>query len=136
MFIVDLAAFLIGSAAQFFVAEAWHLFVIRLVMGMAIGADYAIGWPLLAEFSPARLRGWSACTGSATSRPTSPSPALVPRQELSSFPRPSTAWVSGTMLIAAGICALGAIASHHLAPETKGLSLTEASAPLHRAGAK
>ncbi|MBT2515692.1 MFS transporter [Arthrobacter sp. ISL-30] len=57
MFIVDLAIFLLGSAAQFFVADAWQLFVIRLVMGMAIGADYAIGWPLLAEFSPARLRG-------------------------------------------------------------------------------
>lgn len=57
MFIVDLAIFLVGSAAQFFVAEAWQLFVIRLVMGMAIGADYAIGWPLLAEFSPAKLRG-------------------------------------------------------------------------------
>jgi putative MFS transporter len=57
MFIVDLAIFLVGSAAQFFVGEAWHLFVIRLVMGMAIGADYAIGWPLLAEFSPAKLRG-------------------------------------------------------------------------------
>lgn len=57
MFIVDLAIFLVGSAAQFFVADAWQLFVIRLVMGMAIGADYAIGWPLLVEFSPARLRG-------------------------------------------------------------------------------
>ncbi|WP_312856907.1 MFS transporter [Arthrobacter mobilis] len=57
MFVVDLAIFLVGSAAQFFVAEAWQLFAIRLVMGMAIGADYAIGWPLLAEFSPARLRG-------------------------------------------------------------------------------
>jgi putative MFS transporter len=57
MFIVDLAIFLVGSAAQFFVAEPWQLFVIRLVMGMAIGADYAIGWPLLAEFSPAHLRG-------------------------------------------------------------------------------
>ncbi|WP_307857021.1 MFS transporter [Pseudarthrobacter albicanus] len=57
MFTIDLAIFLAGSAAQFFVAEAWQLFVIRLVMGMAIGADYAIGWPLLAEFSPARMRG-------------------------------------------------------------------------------
>jgi len=57
MFIVDLAIFLVGSAAQFFVAEPWQLFAIRLLMGMAIGADYAIGWPLLAEFSPARLRG-------------------------------------------------------------------------------
>ncbi|SDP43475.1 MFS transporter, putative metabolite transport protein [Arthrobacter sp. ok909] len=57
MFIVDLAVFLVGSAAQFFVAEPWQLFAIRLLMGMAIGADYAIGWPLLVEFSPARLRG-------------------------------------------------------------------------------
>ncbi|MFD1210598.1 MFS transporter [Arthrobacter sp. GCM10027362] len=57
MFVVDLAIFLVGSAAQFFVAEPWQLFAIRLLMGLAIGADYAIGWPLLAEFSPARLRG-------------------------------------------------------------------------------
>ncbi|GAB90169.1 MFS transporter [Gordonia rhizosphera] len=57
MFTVDLAIFLIGSVAQFFVGEAWQLFVIRFVMGLAIGADYAIGWPMLAEFSPARIRG-------------------------------------------------------------------------------
>lgn len=57
MFIVDLSIFLVGSFMQFFVDSAWQLFVIRLIMGMAIGADYAIGWPLLAEFSPARLRG-------------------------------------------------------------------------------
>lgn len=57
MFIVDLSIFLVGSAAQFFVADAWQLFAIRLLMGMAIGADYAIGWPLMVEFSPARLRG-------------------------------------------------------------------------------
>ncbi len=57
MFTVDLAVFLVGSVAQFFVTEAWQLFVVRLVMGIAIGADYSIGWPLLAEFAPARLRG-------------------------------------------------------------------------------
>ena len=57
MFTIDLAIFLVGSVAQFFVAEAWQLFVVRLVMGIAIGADYSIGWPLLAEFAPARLRG-------------------------------------------------------------------------------
>jgi putative MFS transporter len=57
MFIVDLSIFLVGSAAQFFVTDAWQLFAIRLLMGMAIGADYAIGWPLMVEFSPARLRG-------------------------------------------------------------------------------
>ncbi|WP_376766161.1 MFS transporter [Arthrobacter mobilis] len=57
MFICTLALFLIGSAAQFFIADEWSLFLVRLLMGMAIGADYAIGWPLLAEFAPARLRG-------------------------------------------------------------------------------
>lgn len=57
MFIVDLSIFLVGSAAQFFVADGMQLFIVRLLMGMAIGADYAIGWPLLVEFSPARLRG-------------------------------------------------------------------------------
>ncbi|MFL9949923.1 MFS transporter [Paraburkholderia agricolaris] len=57
MFTIDLAIFLVGSAAQFFVTEAWQLFVVRILMGIAIGADYSIGWPLLAEFAPARLRG-------------------------------------------------------------------------------
>ncbi|OLL31816.1 MFS transporter [Burkholderia sp. SRS-W-2-2016] len=57
MFTVDLAIFLVGSIAQFFVTEAWQLFVVRILMGIAIGADYSIGWPLLAEFAPARLRG-------------------------------------------------------------------------------
>jgi len=57
MFTYTLAIFLIGSVSQFFLADAWQLFLVRLVMGMAIGADYAIGWPLLAEFAPAKLRG-------------------------------------------------------------------------------
>ncbi|WP_323959552.1 MFS transporter [Arthrobacter sp. JZ12] len=57
MFIIDLAIFLAGSVAQFFVTDEIQLFIIRLLMGMAIGADYAIGWPLLAEFAPTRLRG-------------------------------------------------------------------------------
>lgn len=57
MFTVDLAVFLAGSAAQFFVTEAWQLFAVRVLMGVAIGADYSIGWPLLAEFAPARMRG-------------------------------------------------------------------------------
>ncbi|WP_206127584.1 MFS transporter [Burkholderia sp. Ac-20379] len=57
MFIVTLGIFLLGSFLQFFLRDAWHVFAVRLFMGLAIGADYSIGWPLLAEFSPARLRG-------------------------------------------------------------------------------
>ena len=57
MFIVDLAIFLVGSAAQFFVADAWQLFVIRLVDGMAIRGRLRHRLAPLVEFSPARLRG-------------------------------------------------------------------------------
>jgi putative MFS transporter len=57
LFMIDMALFVIASAMQFFVDEAWQLFVVRLLMGVAIGAEYSVGWPLLAEFAPARLRG-------------------------------------------------------------------------------
>lgn len=58
MFTIDLAIFLVGSVAQFFVTDPMQLFLVRLLMGVAIGADYAVGWPMLAEFAPARLRGF------------------------------------------------------------------------------
>lgn len=61
MFTIDLAIFLAGSFAQFFVTDATQLFLVRLVMGIAIGADYAIGWPMLAEFAPTRMRGRLLC---------------------------------------------------------------------------
>jgi putative MFS transporter len=57
LFTIDLTLFIVGSVLQFFVDSAWHLFAVRLLMGIAIGADYSVGWPLLAEFAPARLRG-------------------------------------------------------------------------------
>ncbi|HEX4246958.1 MAG TPA: MFS transporter [Pseudonocardia sp.] len=57
MYLADLALFVVGSALQFFVAQPWQLVALRLVMGIAIGADYAIGAALLAEFLPRRQRG-------------------------------------------------------------------------------
>lgn len=57
MFTIDLAMFVVGSVLQFFVDSSWQLFVVRLLMGVAIGAEYSISWPLMAEFAPARLRG-------------------------------------------------------------------------------
>lgn len=57
MFTLDLAMFVGCSVLQFFVDSSWQLFVVRLLMGVAIGAEYSIGWPLMAEFAPARLRG-------------------------------------------------------------------------------
>ncbi|MGQ4614470.1 MFS transporter [Nocardia sp. R7R-8] len=57
MFAIDLAIFIVGSVLQFFVDSAWQLFIVRLLMGIAIGADYSVGWPLLAEFAPRKVRG-------------------------------------------------------------------------------
>ena len=57
LYTVDLVVFLIASIAQFFVQDAIQLFIVRLVLGIAIGADYAVGPTYLAEFLPTKLRG-------------------------------------------------------------------------------
>ncbi len=57
LFMADMGLFVIASALQFFVDTPVHLAVVRLLMGVAIGAEYSVGWPLMSEFAPARLRG-------------------------------------------------------------------------------
>lgn len=57
MFTIDLCVFLACAVLMFFVTSAWELFVIGTVMGLAVGADYSIGSPLLAEFTPTHKRG-------------------------------------------------------------------------------
>ncbi len=57
MFMIDLCIFIASSVAMFFVTEAWHVFALGILLGMAVGADYAIGSPLLAEFVGAKKRG-------------------------------------------------------------------------------
>lgn len=57
LFMIDMGLFVVASAAQFFTTTALMLFVVRLLMGVAIGAEYSVGWPLMSEFAPARLRG-------------------------------------------------------------------------------
>ena len=54
---VDLGVFVVGSLLQLVVQSPAELFALRLLMGVAIGAEYAIGMPLLAEFAPRRQRG-------------------------------------------------------------------------------
>ena len=54
---IDMALFMLASVVQFFVGSIEMLFVVRLMMGIAIGAEYSVGWPLMSEFAPARLRG-------------------------------------------------------------------------------
>ncbi|MET8753236.1 MFS transporter [Streptomyces sp. NPDC004667] len=57
VFLVDMLMFLVGSVLQFFVVDGLQLFWVRLVMGVAIGCEYAIGAPLLSEYAPRRGRG-------------------------------------------------------------------------------
>jgi putative MFS transporter len=53
----DLAAILLCSLLQFWAASAQALFVLRLLIGVAVGADYPIATALSAEFMSARHRG-------------------------------------------------------------------------------
>ncbi|MCW4466793.1 MFS transporter [Glutamicibacter sp. MNS18] len=57
LFMIDMLIFVVASAMQFFIHEPWQLFVVRLLMGVAIGIEYSVGWPLMSEFAPARMRG-------------------------------------------------------------------------------
>jgi MFS transporter, putative metabolite transport protein len=57
LFTADMALFCIGSVLQFFVDSPLELFLVRLMMGVAVGIEYSVGWPLMSEFAPARLRG-------------------------------------------------------------------------------
>jgi MFS transporter, putative metabolite transport protein len=57
LFMLDMILFAAASVLQFFVTTFVLLFIIRLLMGIAIGAEYSVGWPMMTEFAPARLRG-------------------------------------------------------------------------------
>src|SRR5919202_2594473 len=57
VFLFDIALFTVASFLQFFVDSPGLLLAIRLLMGIAIGIEYGVGWPMLAEFSPTHLRG-------------------------------------------------------------------------------
>ncbi|WP_375492711.1 MFS transporter [uncultured Jatrophihabitans sp.] len=60
-FIADIIAFVVLNALQAIVSDAWQLLVIRIALGLAIGAEYSIGAALLAEVAPARGRGRRLC---------------------------------------------------------------------------
>lgn len=57
LFMLDMGLFVLASALQFVPGPPAMLIAVRFMMGVAIGAEYSVGWPLMSEFSPARLRG-------------------------------------------------------------------------------
>ncbi|PXY29920.1 metabolite transporter [Prauserella coralliicola] len=57
MYTIDLIALVLSSALCVFVDDAWWLIVLRVIAGIAVGADYPIATSLLAEWLPADRRG-------------------------------------------------------------------------------
>ena len=57
IFIFDLIAFVVLGVLQGVVTDDTQLLVLRFLLGFAIGAEYAIGQTMLAEFVPSAHRG-------------------------------------------------------------------------------
>jgi putative MFS transporter len=57
MYMIDLSVIIVCSVMQFFVHDQMQLFILRLVIGIAVGADYPIATALVTEFSP---KAWRA----------------------------------------------------------------------------
>lgn len=57
MFIIDLVVVVIVSVLQFYSTDVYQLLILRLILGLALGADYPIAGSLMAEFSPKKQRG-------------------------------------------------------------------------------
>ncbi|MFE1934378.1 MFS transporter [Streptomyces sp. NPDC059474] len=57
LYLYNFVLIAIASAAQFWAYDPMVLFLLRLVIGFGLGADYAVGPTLLSEFAPRRLRG-------------------------------------------------------------------------------
>lgn len=57
LYLLVLVILSVFSLAQFWATSAWALIGLRLVLGMAIGADHPLATSLLAEFLPKKHRG-------------------------------------------------------------------------------
>lgn len=57
MFLATLATFLICSMLQFAVTDPLQLFILRVLLGLAVGADYAVAGAFVAEFNSKERRG-------------------------------------------------------------------------------
>ena len=57
LFTIDIATFVVLGLLQAVVTQPWQLLVVRLLLGIAVGAEYALGSALLSELAPAEGRG-------------------------------------------------------------------------------
>ena len=56
VFFWNLVGFTVVSVLQLFVVGTWDLVALRLLLGLLIGVEYAVGTSLLAEFTPVKKR--------------------------------------------------------------------------------
>lgn len=57
VFALSFVVITLATFAQFWVQEPWQLLILRLIMGLGIGGDYAVGHTMLAEVLPRKRRG-------------------------------------------------------------------------------
>ncbi|MXN77747.1 MFS transporter [Burkholderia sp. 4701] len=57
IFAFDMLLFAAISAAQYFVTSPTQLLILRLLLGLILGADYVVSKSLVTEFAPRRYRG-------------------------------------------------------------------------------
>ena len=57
IFLMSFVVITIAAALQYFATGPMNLFVLRIIVGMAIGADYSVGVTLLTEVLPRKERG-------------------------------------------------------------------------------
>ncbi|MFL5862748.1 MAG: MFS transporter [Solirubrobacteraceae bacterium] len=57
LFTLDVISFVVLGLVQLVVANFIELFAVRLLLGVAIGAEYAIGAAMMSELSPSKGRG-------------------------------------------------------------------------------
>ncbi|MFJ2684390.1 MFS transporter [Pseudomonas sp. NPDC087342] len=57
LFNYDMVLFAVISISQFWVEHAWHLLIIRVLLGLTLGLDYVVSKALVIEYAPKRWRG-------------------------------------------------------------------------------
>jgi len=57
MYMYDMALFIVMTIAEVFSFNFASLFLTRFILGLGLGADYAIGTTIISEFSPVKYRG-------------------------------------------------------------------------------
>lgn len=65
LFVADMIVIAILSLSQIWIDSAATLFAVRLLLGIAVGADYAVAPAVIAEFSPRKHRAALLATGPA-----------------------------------------------------------------------